>query len=819
MFALYRNLLICGIFVYTILCHPALAEMSAFEKLSWSALMAQAIYQIKQQDYDKLLPLAEQTYQQAKDKLPPDHASIHVSAKLLWIALTLKTVQANQRGTYTQALAFAKRSYAIAASHLDEKHTIVVTALNNLASLYGTLGDYSKTEEMYLKILAISQSLGHCGKKAKAGSFNPLFAHLNLAALYSNQGHYGGAENQLDKAYVCSQRSDVTPGQRWQVLNRRASLYRYQRHISAAKENYEQALAIMRTVSAPDYQSKNLVEQDEKIWLGKISTNNFVFNAIETLRGLGAAATDEDDNQRTEVYLQRALALSEQKLGATHPYSLQLQIELAALASRQGNFEASQKHLQKLLPQLREAFGEHHPWTLHALHILASAYYHSYDYQAADEYYRQVTTEREKRLGLFHPDSLKSFLEYAQLQMAQGRQQAFLRLLKKIEPALHFHAQDQYFTTRHEKVRQALFNRLALSFQSILFSAVDSRASPALRRYAADVMLRWKAQQERQEALLWQAAQTPAKAKLLTKLQQSYTELALLYQQHGADSKFFIDRAAAAENLELNLRQDDIHYRKYQTQLNNYKQRIAKLSQSLASQQHNGYDFSPLAEQIQAIQNQLGSTAALVAFRAYRPIDFTSGQWAGEKLHWLALLLTKKEMQLVKLKSDTTIRNSFSGLAEAQNCWQEAWQADKETKEAELNHCMKNADRFASKLYQALFAPFAVTLGNIDTLYLIPDGFLHQIPFSRLCPADGDYLIERHTLIQLAAGQDLLNTSNRTHAPQKIIAIGGVNFSEASPLADSMSALENPSHGTFPEQWDSLTHSLEEVTTCMAACA
>lgn len=768
--------------------------MSGADKLYWSALIARATAAIAEQKHDKLLDLAEQAYAFADKKLPPKHASLQTSAKLLWAALTMQVVNANHRGDYSQALDFAQRSYTLSQRHFPSLHPLTLTSLNNLSSLEGVLGHYPQAEKLYKSVISLSEEMQqHDDYK---DNFNPLFAYLNLASLYANQGHFGQAEAILDKAYRLSQERRISRLERWQLLNQRGNLYRHQKRTAAAKEAYQAALRIATALMSADYRPQDETEKNAQMLLARTTQASGYFQAIETYRGLAAVASDEGKQAQTDKWLAQALALSRDKLGQEHAYSLRLAAEVAS-RGLESNLPESIATLQSLLPKIAQAFGREHPWTLGISRTLATAYYQNGDYAQAKISYEKTLQGQLNYLGHFHPDTLQTQLKLAQLYMALEEDENFLRLVKQMETGWRFHARDQFFTTPKSATRRNLFNRLALAYQSLLFSAVAARPNNlALREFAAQALLNWRQQQAEQEALIWQAVQQPRYAGIVQKRQKASSELARLFAQSGENSDFWAE-AAKADALTLELAQANHYYQHYRAELARYKARLADLDAQLPDEARPSDELT-----LTDVRQRLKPGEVLLALRSYRPMNFANGKFlAAEPAAWLVLWLDRRQSGWTHVASAQKLARAWSGLSEALSCWEQVWAATRNA--AKLAACNADADDFAMQLYQQLFAQVDDVLAAATKVYLIADGFLTQAPFARLRLPDGRYWIQRQTLAQLQHARDLPSRAESLSAPRSLLAVGGIDFGESTPL-----------RGGLPESFEtlgSLEHSWSEI--------
>jgi CHAT domain-containing protein len=73
-----------------------------------------------------------------------------------------------------------------------------------------------------------------------------------------------------------------------------------------------------------------------------------------------------------------------------------------------------------------------------------------------------------------------------------------------------------------------------------------------------------------------------------------------------------------------------------------------------------------------------------------------------------------------------------------------------------LDERMKTLPKTAEQLYAFLWQPLTPYLQNKKTVYLVPDGDLHLLPFKALQNKDGKYLAETLQLITLSSARDIV---------------------------------------------------------------
>lgn len=100
-----------------------------------------------------------------------------------------------------------------------------------------------------------------------------------------------------------------------------------------------------------------------------------------------------------------------------------------------------------------------------------------------------------------------------------------------------------------------------------------------------------------------------------------------------------------------------------------------------------------------------------------------------------------------------------------------------------------------TKLYQTLISPAEDLLKDVKTLKIIPNGSLFLLPFTALIsPVDNQYLIEKHDVIFLTAG-DLINTLN-TVTKGTMVAFGNPTEADLEGALEEVKAIQSVYPGT-----------------------
>ncbi len=122
-----------------------------------------------------------------------------------------------------------------------------------------------------------------------------------------------------------------------------------------------------------------------------------------------------------EPLYQRALAICEQRLGATHPNTATNLSNLAALYAIQGRYREAEPLYQRALAIDEQHFGAVHPHTAASLNNLAALYDDQGRYREAESLYQRALAICEQQLGAMHPNTAHSLNNLAFLYSNKGR--------------------------------------------------------------------------------------------------------------------------------------------------------------------------------------------------------------------------------------------------------------------------------------------------------------------------------------------------------------------------------------------------------------
>jgi serine/threonine protein kinase len=319
-------------------------------------------------------------------------------------------------GLNHKAIELQEEALEFYREELDNDHSAVVGAMNNLAVLYREAGRPDEALGMREQVLAL--------RRKALGTEHPrtLTAMNNLANSYHDAGRFEEAL-ELGEQVVALRRKlhgAEHPDTLMAMINL-ASSYRAVGRRSEALELGGRLVTLCRKVLGVEHP--------------------------ETLRAMGNLANllhaegrqDEALEMRKEV-----LALKGKVLGPEHPGTLQAMINLAISHRAAGNVDEAMASGERVVALSSRVLDPEHPVTLKAMNNLANVYHEAGRRNEALALCEKVLELRRKVLGPEHPDTLLamenlalSFSVAGRREEALAMQEDVLRLSRKLLGAEH----------------------------------------------------------------------------------------------------------------------------------------------------------------------------------------------------------------------------------------------------------------------------------------------------------------------------------------------------------------------------------------------
>ncbi len=401
-------------------------------------------------------------------------------------------------------------------------------------------------------------------------------------------------------------------------------------------------------------------------------------------------------------------------------------------------------------------------------------------------------------LGKRHEDTINRQLNLAVLLINQQRMDAALAQLRTLDERLRAFVARELATTEQEQVR---LKRLATEsrLQHAVFTLALAHPDNAdARRLAADVLLRWKRLAADEEAVIARLARTSQDERVVKLAEQIRAARARLSRLEHLPLEAGDAEAVAARVAELDAEHGA---------LGRLEVRLARLSRSFRGQQaRRGVEW-------ESVQAALPRGAALLELRAFRPVDFKTGDRGAA--HWLAMLLPAQPTAadgsgLPRFWDLGPVADTETGLAALRRleaalarAEADAEAADPET-QAEPTRLRGERRAAAADLYAGLFGAMDAEINHFETLFLAPDGLLDLVAFARLVPpaaadAPAGYWIERQALRQVRVGRDLLPMPSTDDAPAAgMLILGGIDY-EHFPTDTPADPPKSPAPATDPD--------------------
>jgi CHAT domain-containing protein/Tfp pilus assembly protein PilF len=527
----------------------------------------------------------------------------------------------------------------------------------------------------------------------------------NLAEIYRKQGKY----EQAEPLYLRSLAIDEKAKNYAYVaidLNNLALLYQTQGKYDQAESLYRRSLAIVEKLLKEKGKDGSDFDRDLDV---AIKLNN-----------LAALYDEQGKYKQAEPLYRRSLAIREKTLakkGKNADVSISLDVanslnNLAVLYNEQGKYQQAERLFQRSLTiREKSPFAGDRPDVANSLSNLAWLYKNQGKYDQAEALYQRSLTINEEILGKDHPEIARNLYHLALLYQAQD-------LPDKAEPLLKRSLRIQNQSLEHwlwgagEKTRQSYMQQQEARRNAYL-SFYNLRNTPEEAFYYSlsrkGLLLRVASE----VSSLAKQNTDPAIQKQVQEFNALRTQLASLAFSGKADKASIQALEEKSNTLEMQLSQQVSDFKRNQTEVTP-SEVLAKLS----------------------------NEQTVIDFLVYANFDFKNEKSKTEQI--IALLANKENgIKLIKL-------GELAPIAAAIKTYQAVIVPSKNNADSRE----QTLKQTAQTLYNQLWQPLTPYLQNQKTVYIIPDGVLHLLPFKALQDKDGHYLAESVQLITLSSARD-----------------------------------------------------------------
>ncbi len=676
----------------------------------------------------------------------------------------------------------------------------VLGALLKLGEIYRVLGRYEESKDLLSGVIHTSLLIGDIPASYTARSY--------LSRVMNNQGEYDKAElltNEVLDYRLQNNQND--PLSIYNTLLDLGSIYQAQSKLADAEATYEEALQGLVELLGEGHPS-SLVARNN---LGQIYEMSGLYDQAEPL-------------------LKQTVTLMENILGPEHPDTLTVRNNLALLYESQGNFREAEPLYIKSRDLMIQVFGENHNNPTAVTNNLAYLYMLMEEYEASAAMFEEVVTRWTNIFGPEHQNTLKAtnnlgrvYKRQGVLDLAEENISRALELRQRVLGENHIDAIRSmidlggvYIDQGREDEADALLTRaLALAETELgnlhpyTFDALNylAQVKENMNELQSAVEIREKGFARRSDFLdtmLWTTGENAREGYIRLHRPEFNKYLSLLSRiGDEASAKRLIDASLQRKGLLLKVTSEiqqiatmtsDPQLSALATRLEDARKELAAKTLSGPTAETKGNHVEvlyQLEQKVNEIQGQIGR--ASVRFRTSIAgsssdrltgemaedsalVDFLAYEEDGEQ-KLLAGVITKfgdeVEYHIVNYDDRAAIEESISYYREM------------------IQDDLVDEDELAEigiETYIAVWDPLMDTLGDLDYVYLIPDGLLNIVPFGALMNEDEEYLIQTHDLHLLTSGRDLLPNDYQLAAGEYLVMAGPDYDSDKVVSADVMAA-------------------------------
>lgn len=736
-----------------------LAARGQDDTARWQEMLNRFTALFNEERYEEATDLAKQIHEFARQTFGETHDNTLTSLNNLAIVY-------QGQGRYGEAEPILEKVLRLRQRRHGEEHRHSLTSLRNLATLYENQGRFDEAEALYLRTLKLS-------RKALGPAHSFTLRSLNsVGNLYTKLGRFGEAEPLRREALRLS--VEALGEDHPNTLTRRnnlAVLYFHQGRYGAAESLFQEVLEHRRAqlgeahpqtltslnnlahaveLQGRDTEAEALYEQTLERRRSVLGTGHP--HTINTLNSLGVFYARLGLPFLAEPMLLDAFQHRLRLLGTTHPDTLATMSGLALLYAKQARYHQAVPMHEKVLELRRQVLGERHPDSLASLQNLAQAYTGQGRFAEADGLYVQALQLHRAVLGRSHPQTLSTQLNSTAALINLGKMAEALRRLRDLEAQLLTWLGTELHSTRSVSLQRRLASSQRGFQDTVLNLALQAPGNAEATRLAASVVLRFKGLQAEEEAYLARVLRRTGDAEaraLASEIAELRAELARTFHKAGES-----DPAAQLRELERK------------------EMALGRMSRDYAT--HLQVRRAELAE----LQRALGPRDALIEIRRYRQLDIKT--FGAGDLRYAGILIRRDGIEVRDLGDLETIAPPARGRPHS--------------------------------LVTEILGPFAAALARVETIYLAPDGRLHQLPFAALRLADGRFLVEALDLRLVQSGRDLLRPAAERPA-SGLLALGGIDFDTPAATSEASQALQAPDgQGAAPPLLNAELHDQTEAS-------
>jgi CHAT domain-containing protein/Tfp pilus assembly protein PilF len=624
-------------------------------------------------------------------------------------------------GKFDDALAMDTRAIELAEKASGPDDAFVGFLLNELGSLQRNKGDYAKAEATLQRALAINQ-------KALGPDHTQTVDSLNrLGLLYRAMNDYAKAEPLLRQSLEITERTLGPDNPRVvSLLDNLQTVHFDLGDLEQAERDLERALAIAAKVLDPDHPDQ-----------------------ARLLNNLGNLYRLRGDYARAEPLLLRALAAYEKTFGAESPRVADTLQNLGIVARQKKAYARAIELYSRALAIREKTVGHEHPNVASLLNNIANIYHAQHDFAKALETQQRALKIAEKAVGPYHGLTLTLLANIARSYMAMGDRANAIQFQTRAEMGQETAAAlDLVIGSERQKL--AYVGDLAESSASTISLNLHLAPNdPDAANLAALVLLQ-------------------RKGRVLDAISDSFKSLR---ERSRPEDQKLLDQWSAAVARLAGLALDGpgkMAREEYQKQLTSMEEEREGLEAEI-SERSAEFRAQTQPVTLPSVQAAIPNNAALIEFATYRPFDpkaVSTDEAFGEP-HYVAYVMRREGTPQGKDLGET---KAIDGAIDA---WRQALRDPQRG----------DARKLGLVVDEKVMRPIRESLGDVNQLFISPDGQLNLIPFAALVDEQARYLIQRYSLTYLTSGRDLLRIQIARESKTAPLIVANPSFGETDQVS------------------------------------
>ncbi len=658
-----------------------------------------------------------------------------------------------------------------------------LNALSQLAEVYRRQGRYQEASTLLSGVMQVAAQIGQTEASYTARSYlgrvlrdegDQINAETTLAAVL-NYGLENWQEQplniyntmlELGSVYQAQGKlteAEVTFEEAWVGL------------LDAAGESHASTLVAMNNLGQV-YEKQGLYDLAEPILKQTVTDMEEILGpenpqASRARNNLALLHESQGNFREAEPLYLRSLDVLGQALGEEHAETIAVRNNLAFLYMLMEQYEAAANMFVGVQEQWTLLFGEDHQSTLKATNNLGRVYLKMDRLAEAEQLVLRALELRRSVLGERHLDSIRSMIDLGEVYRLQGRLEEADTLLTETLSLSEAVLGDQ-----HPYTFEALRNLAALKeSRGFLQAAVGLRETGFGRR---SVFL---------DRMLWVTGENAREGYLRLHRDEFNEYISLLTRIDPVEGgRRAIDASLQRKGLLLKITSeiqqisrlaDDPNMAAIASDLESARKDLAAMTLSgptAATQGRHVEVLYELEQKVNELQGDLGRAStryrssiaqvsvdglAAVLSEESAFVDYLAYEDKGEKKVVAGVVVNSGG----ELTYDLIVYESRTDVDDIIVEYRTIIQDDLADEDEQFE--------IGQLAYESVWSPLGEALGDLEYVYLVPDGMLNILPFNALINDDEEYLIQTHDLHILTSGRDLLpNEYNLAEGEYMIVA-------------------------------------------------